>query len=86
MAEPNAAIHISAFFANYADFDYNPFAPVSSEFRRLKDHYGWERHSGESKDVWSDFSAAMGTQFATYYGSNSRIRLRNASGYVSANL
>ncbi|KAF8336078.1 hypothetical protein F5887DRAFT_1250067, partial [Amanita rubescens] len=62
------ATHIADFFANYADFVYNPGAPVSSQFRRLVK--GWDRESLEYEEAWSGFGAAMGRQFVTYYGSD----------------
>ncbi|KAK2462693.1 hypothetical protein APHAL10511_005309 [Amanita phalloides] len=62
------AAHLFAFFAEYSDFNYDPRAPVLDEFHRLVRVYQWKPESKERKEARTRFSAAMGRQFSSFYG------------------
>ena len=66
----SAATFITAFFAEYPEFDYDSTAPVTQEYRRLTQESDWAPRSRDEKKAKSAFGEAMGKQFASFYGSS----------------
>ncbi|KAF8342421.1 hypothetical protein F5887DRAFT_1283790 [Amanita rubescens] len=66
----SSATFIEGFFSEYPEFEYDSTAPVSQEYRRLKDHFDWMPRSQEEKKAKSAFGTAMGKQFASFYGTS----------------
>jgi len=70
MPKNSAATFITAFFAEYPEFDYDSTAPVTQEYRRLTQESDWMPRSQEDKKAKAAFGTAMGKQFASFYGSS----------------
>ena len=66
----SAATFITAFFAEYPEFNYDSTAPVTQEYRRLTQESDWMPRSQEDKKAKAAFGTAMGKQFASFYGSS----------------
>jgi hypothetical protein len=69
-SQNSAATFITAFFAEYPEFDYDSTAPVTQEYRRLTQESDWMPRSQEDKKAKAAFGTAMGKQFASFYGSS----------------
>ncbi|KAK2459465.1 hypothetical protein APHAL10511_008525 [Amanita phalloides] len=70
MPKNSGATFIEGFFSDYPEFDYDATAPVSQEYRRLKEHFDWMPQSQAEKKAKSAFGTAMGKQFASFYGTS----------------
>ncbi|KAF6760720.1 hypothetical protein DFP72DRAFT_1165877 [Ephemerocybe angulata] len=62
--------HISYFFAEYPDFNYDPTETAHSEFRRLCRSMGWERDDPEKVEAYADFQDAIVMQFNERFGTD----------------
>jgi hypothetical protein len=59
---------LADFFAQYPEFDYNPSAPVTSEFYRMCRFFKWSKEQREPEREF--FRDAMTQQFNTIYGTD----------------
>ena len=61
---------MDAFFADYPSFQHNRQAPLTQEFYRMCDHFGWASDDAEKKEASFAFKTAMVHQFNTLYGTD----------------
>ncbi|KAL0948410.1 hypothetical protein HGRIS_010991 [Hohenbuehelia grisea] len=61
---------ITAFFARFPEFDYNPQAPITSEFYRMCDMFAWDREDPERKVAKEELNDAMAQAFNDMYGTD----------------
>jgi hypothetical protein len=61
---------LTAFFAEYQEFDYNPSASATEEFERLSRLKGWGKRSKRRKHAKAAFRAGLVDQFNTSYGTD----------------
>ncbi|KAF5341042.1 hypothetical protein D9611_005936 [Ephemerocybe angulata] len=62
--------HITDFFAEYSDFNYDPAETAHSEFRRLCRSMGWKRDDPEKVEAYTDFQNAIVMQFNERFGTD----------------
>jgi hypothetical protein len=56
---PRPIDHINDFFEEYSDFDYEPEAPIWTEFNRMCDEFGWDSDDYEMREARRRFKSAM---------------------------
>jgi hypothetical protein len=61
---------MEAFFAAYADFEYNPEAYPTEEFRRLRQHYGFADRINPRALYARRFRDALVGEFNYLFGTN----------------
>ncbi|THH29410.1 hypothetical protein EUX98_g4783 [Antrodiella citrinella] len=64
MVNTAPSVHIDAFFARHASFNYDPTQPIMQEFRRMTAGWGQKRRQ---KQMWN-LRDAIAEQFNAYYG------------------
>ncbi|KIW83229.1 hypothetical protein Z517_02474 [Fonsecaea pedrosoi CBS 271.37] len=67
---PQRNDHISDFFAEYPDFDYDESAEIWREFYRMCDEFGWNKRQDEKEEAMENFKSAMVQQFNDLYGTD----------------
>ncbi|KAH6667241.1 hypothetical protein B0J14DRAFT_603024 [Halenospora varia] len=65
---PPHADHIDSFFAEHPNFDYDPSAPIWTEFNRMCDDFEWDSGNYEMRAARREFKSAMVQQFNHLYG------------------
>jgi hypothetical protein len=69
-ARPRSTDHIDSFFAEYSTFEYDPSAPVWTEFNRMCNVFGWDAEDYEMREARRNFKSAIVQQFNGLYGTN----------------
>lgn len=67
---PRPIDHINVFFEEYSDFDYEPEAPIWTEFNRMCDEFGWDSDDYEMRKARRRFKSAMVQEFNFLYGTD----------------
>ncbi|KAI0263444.1 hypothetical protein BC834DRAFT_827638 [Gloeopeniophorella convolvens] len=62
--------HVAEFFATYPDFNYNPDAPPTAEFRRMRQVFHWGNNNEEYIDAREAFSGALAEDFNEAFGTD----------------